>query len=152
MCWLSHNKKFLNSRRFQNAAGWRCDVSYPSYRSPFPFTVHRPDKRSVMTGKPLSSRYSVVDSHSSTSSAKQKPTEAGFYMKVVKLTDKPLSFRCSVVDSHRLHYLQSKTPPGGGVLKVVKLTGKPLSFRCSVVDSHSSTLSTKQNPAWWRGS
>ncbi|MGS3342954.1 hypothetical protein, partial [Citrobacter amalonaticus] len=51
-----------------------------------------------------------------------------------------------------LHYLQSKTPPGGGVLKVVKLTDKPLSFRCSVVDSHSSTLSTKQNPAWWRGS
>jgi hypothetical protein len=53
-----------------------------------------------MTGKPLSSRYSVVDSHSSTSSAKQKPAEAGFYMKVVKLTGKPLSFRCSVVDSH----------------------------------------------------
>ncbi|MCA6082923.1 hypothetical protein, partial [Escherichia coli] len=43
---------------------------------------------------------------------KQKPAEAGFYVKQVKLTDKPLSFGYSVVDSHSSFCpSKSKNPP-----------------------------------------
>ncbi|WP_168994001.1 hypothetical protein, partial [Salmonella enterica] len=53
----------------------------------------------ILTDKPLSFGYSVVDSHSSISRVKAKTRRSGFYEEV-KLTDKPLSFGYSVVDSH----------------------------------------------------
>ncbi|ETB78733.1 hypothetical protein CFSAN001691_03785 [Salmonella enterica subsp. enterica serovar Cerro str. CFSAN001691] len=56
----------------------------------------------ILTDKPLSFGYSVVDSHSSCRPGKSKNPPAytdGFY-EGVKLTDKPLSFGYSVVDSH----------------------------------------------------
>lgn len=63
-----------------------------------------------LTDKPLSFRYSVVDSHSSTSSIKAKTPPGGGVLKVVKLTDKP----GSVVDSHSsrpaiAHWLKQPT-------------------------------------------
>ncbi|WP_212737428.1 hypothetical protein, partial [Escherichia coli] len=55
----------------------------------------------------------TVDIYSSyTMLQKQKPAEAGFYVKQVKLTDKPLSFGYSVVDSHSsFRSSKSKNPP-----------------------------------------
>ncbi|NJG68472.1 hypothetical protein GEP05_19645 [Salmonella enterica subsp. enterica serovar Anatum] len=59
----------------------------------------------ILTDKPLSFGYSVVDSHSSCRPVKAKTRKNppaytdGFYEEMI-LTDKPLSFGYSVVDSH----------------------------------------------------
>ncbi len=87
----------------------------------------------ILTDKPLSFGYSVVDSHSSCRPVKAKTRRSGFYEEV-KLTDKPLSFGHSVVDSHSsCRPVKAKTRRSG-FYEEVKLTDKP----GSVVDSHSS--------------
>ncbi|QFP52048.1 hypothetical protein E5O18_17210 [Salmonella enterica subsp. enterica serovar 1,4,[5],12:i:-] len=55
----------------------------------------------ILTDKPLSFGYSVVDSHSSCRPVSKNPPAYtdGFYEEMI-LTDKPLSFGYSVVDSH----------------------------------------------------
>ncbi len=63
----------------------------------------------ILTDKPLSFGYSVVDSHSSCRPVKAKTRRSGFYEEV-KLTDKP----GSVVDSHSsrpaiAHWLKQPT-------------------------------------------
>ncbi len=53
----------------------------------------------ILTDKPLSFGYRVVDSHSSLRPVKAKTRRSGVY-EDVQLTDKPLSFGYSLVERH----------------------------------------------------